>query len=684
MIKVFVNDIEVYVPNKSSALEACEQIGIEVPRFCFHERLSVAGNCRMCLVEVSKTPKPVASCAFPVMPDMRIYTDTPLVKKARESVLEFLLLNHPLDCPICDQGGECDLQDQAMIFGGDRGRFYDVKRGVQDKNIGPLIKTIMTRCIHCTRCVRFSIEIAGTEDLGTTGRGRETEIGTYLEKTFDSEVSGNIIDLCPVGALTSKPYAFVTRPWELRQIESIDLTDGIGSNINVHFRGTEILRITPRINDDLNEEWISDRARFSYDGLKQQRFLKPFEKITSKNSKFVESHWLQLLPFLENNLEKINNNEANLLTICGSNTDLETLLYFKEFSSNFNSSKIYMEEPLKINSCLPNYYQFSSPISEIDFCDSCLLIGTDPRFEASSVNLRLRKRYRAGNFEIAGIGTNTNLTYPINHLGSSLDNLKLLASGQHDFCTVLKRAKRPFILVGRSIFERNDSEAFLKILDVLRKNTNSKINYLQTEANQVGSSCIGLSTLSLDVLNNLSLKRTPLLVLLINTNSSYLNNLLDYLPLDSLIVAQNSHAVGGFSKASIILPAPAYTEKNGSFLNTEGRLQKTNNIFGNLEQVRDFWQPFEVLNEKKKELICSSRVDLENLLKKEMPFLADFSKNDCFGELNLNFSNTNKVLNTLLHTTVRDFYITETISKTSQTMAACSKLLRKRWNNFKD
>ena len=274
MVNVIVDDIPVSVPSNSTVLQACDSVGIDVPRFCFHERLLIAGNCRMCLVEIEKSPKPVASCTLPVMEGMKVFTRTPLVKKAQESVLEFLLLNHPLDCPICDQGGECDLQDQAMLFGSDSGRFYEYKRGVEDKNCGPLVKTIMTRCIHCTRCVRFATEIAGISDLGTTGRGRKTEIGTYVQKLIRSELSGNIIDLCPVGALTSKPYAFTARTWELKSTESIDITDGLGSNIIINTKGNEVLRILPRFNESLNEEWITDKARFSYDGLKKQRLLK--------------------------------------------------------------------------------------------------------------------------------------------------------------------------------------------------------------------------------------------------------------------------------------------------------------------------------------------------------------------------------------------------------------------------
>ena len=273
---MFVNGESVQVPKGVSVMQACDAAGVDVPRFCYHQRLSIAGNCRMCLVEVTKSPKPVASCAMPIMPGMQIHTETPLVKKAREGVMEFLLANHPLDCPICDQGGECDLQDMSMAYGSDRGRFVEEKRAVEDKNLGPLVKTVMTRCIHCTRCVRFATEVAGVHDLGVTGRGGSAEIGTYLEKALTSEMSGNVIDLCPVGALTSKPYAFTARSWELRPTESVDATDGIGASIRVDARGHEVMRIVPRLNESVNEEWIGDRGRFSYDGLRRQRLDAPY------------------------------------------------------------------------------------------------------------------------------------------------------------------------------------------------------------------------------------------------------------------------------------------------------------------------------------------------------------------------------------------------------------------------
>ena len=370
MLKVTVDGVEVFVEKGSTVLQACEAVGIEIPRFCYHERLSIAGNCRMCLVEIEKTPKPVASCAMPTMNGMKIFTDTPLVKKAREAVLEFLLLNHPLDCPICDQGGECDLQDQAVAFGSDRSRYFETKRGVEDKNCGPLIKTIMTRCIHCTRCVRFATEVAGVEDLGTTGRGRETEIGTYVEKVFGSELSGNVIDLCPVGALTSKPYAFMARPWELRSTESIDISDAVGSNIRIDSRGTEILRILPRFNESVNEEWISDKARFGYDGLRYQRLDSPHIRQTvyengQKVSRLCEASWEEAFQKIRYELEACES-PSQVGGVIGDLVDSESAFAFKDFFQRLGSSNVVSEEESFLSDNLPSSYSFNSTIAALE------------------------------------------------------------------------------------------------------------------------------------------------------------------------------------------------------------------------------------------------------------------------------------------------------------------------------
>ena len=421
-ITVTVDGIDVLVEQGSSVLQACEVVGIEIPRFCFHERLLIAGNCRMCLVEIEKSPKPQASCAIPVMPGMKIFTDTPLVKKAREGVLEFLLLNHPLDCPICDQGGECDLQDQAMVFGSDRSRFFERKRGVEDKNLGPLVKTIMTRCIHCTRCVRFATEVAGVEVLGTTSRGIDTEIGTYVEKMFDSELSGNIIDLCPVGALTSKPYAFTSRPWELRLTESVDVMDSVGSNIRVDTRGTEIMRIIPRLNEEINEEWISDKTRFSYDGLKRQRLTKPM--VRDEKGNLVAVEWLEAFDYIKKNVNEASMESNEVAGIVGGLVDVETIFTLKKFISQYDSSTVVSEfgGGKDLQQDFLTNHTFNSSIQGIEESDLILLVGTNPRKEAAIINARIRKRSLQGNFKVAYVGptldksTQFGLNYPVEHL----------------------------------------------------------------------------------------------------------------------------------------------------------------------------------------------------------------------------------------------------------------------------
>jgi NADH dehydrogenase (ubiquinone) Fe-S protein 1 len=445
MTKVFVNDVEVLVKRGSTALQACEAVGIEIPRFCYHERLSIAGNCRMCLVEVEKTPKPVASCAMPLMDGMKIYTDTPLVKKAREAVLEFLLLNHPLDCPICDQGGECDLQDQAIVFGSDRSRFYETKRSVEDKNCGPLVKTIMTRCIHCTRCVRFSTEIAGVEDLGTTGRGEDTEIGTYVGKALESELSGNVIDLCPVGALTSKPYAFTSRPWEIRNTNSIDISDGVGSNTRIDFRGTEILRVLPRFNEEVNEEWISDKARFMYDGLKRQRIGSAYQK---KNGQITATSWRSSLNKISSLLS--NTDPSKVSFTAGGATNTATLVIMRDFLNKLGVSNCNYSTTNSWTPDLSKDYLLNGTISDIENSDVCLIVNSNPRAEATLLNARLRKRYLQGGFEVAYVGPHTDLTFPCTHIGTSLVSLEQIAEGKHIFCQTMANAENPMILIGES------------------------------------------------------------------------------------------------------------------------------------------------------------------------------------------------------------------------------------------
>ncbi|CAF4111208.1 unnamed protein product [Rotaria socialis] len=445
-VEVFVDGKSVHVEPNTTVLQACAVAGVEIPRYCYHERLSIAGNCRMCLVEIEKTPKPVASCAMPVMKGMRILTDSPLTKKAREGVMEFLLVNHPLDCPICDQGGECDLQDQSMAFGSDRSRFTDNefsgKRSVEDKNIGPLVKTSMNRCIQCTRCIRFGNEVAGVSDLGSTGRGSDMVIGTYVERLFMSELSGNVIDLCPVGALTSKPYAFTARPWELRKTESIDVMDALGSNIVVNTRGGDVLRVIPRINEEVNEEWISDKTRFAYDGLKRQRLTAPMLK--NRDGFLVPCDWEDALSVVAERIGQAESG-AKMAALAGRFCDAEGLITLKDFMNQLGCETVCVEEPFPNAGAsidLRSNYLFNGTIVGIEHADLVLLIGTNPRYEAPVLNARIRKAWTHNDLQVAVIGPKIDLTYSYEHLGDNTNVINELMSGKHAFSKVCHHGDR--------------------------------------------------------------------------------------------------------------------------------------------------------------------------------------------------------------------------------------------------
>ncbi|MGE0613524.1 MAG: NADH-quinone oxidoreductase subunit NuoG, partial [Hyphomicrobiales bacterium] len=468
MPKLIIDGREIEVENGITLIQACEQAGVEIPRFCYHERLSIAGNCRMCLVEVVGMPKPMASCALGVN-DLRpgrngeppeIKTTSELVRKARNGVMEFLLINHPLDCPICDQGGECDLQDQAMAYGIDANRYAENKRAVEDKYIGPLIKTIMTRCIHCTRCVRYMTEVAGVEELGATGRGEDMEITTYLEAGITSEMSGNVIDLCPVGALTSRPYTFSARPWELRKFESIDVMDAVGSAIRVDARGREVMRIMPRNNDPVNEEWISDKSRFIWDGLRTQRLDQPYVR---QRGKLVPATWDEAFAAISKKLKGADG--KRVAAIAGDLAAAEEIHALKTLMESLGSPNMdCRQDGAKLtNAHGRGGYIFNSTIEGIDQADAILLIGTNPRWEAPVLNARIRKRYRTGGVTIGVIGQQLDLTYPYDYLGAGPETLQDLAGGKHDFHKALKKSTRPMIIVGQGALARPDGEAVLAL-----------------------------------------------------------------------------------------------------------------------------------------------------------------------------------------------------------------------------
>src|SRR5438067_1349520 len=456
MPKVTIDGQEIEVTPGTTMLQACQQAGVEIPHFCYHERLMIAGNGRMCLVEVERSPKPVASCAMPVADGNIIHTNSPTAVKARRGVMEMLLINHPLDCPICDQGGECDLQDQAMAYGFDRGRFEENKRAVRDKDFGPLVETHMNRCIHCTRCIRFLTEIAGVEELGATGRGEDMEITTYIERALDSELSANIIDLCPVGALTSKPYAFVARPWELEKTESIDVMDAVGSNIRVDSRGPQVLRVLPRVNEAVNEEWISDKTRYAIDGLVRRRLDRPY--IGRERKREVE--WREAIELVAERLKKVPG--ERIAAIAGDLCDAEAMFALKEFLTGLGAMSLdCCQDGARLDARCRAAYLFNTTIAGIESADVCLLVGTNPRWEAPLVNARLRKRYLQGGFRVAAIGRALDLTYPVEMLGDGGTVMNALAAGDHSWSAVLRDAKSPMIVVGLGALSRPDGARVL-------------------------------------------------------------------------------------------------------------------------------------------------------------------------------------------------------------------------------
>jgi|TARA_B110000971_G_scaffold163825_1_gene167672 NADH-quinone oxidoreductase chain G len=693
MIKVTVDGTNVFVKRGSTVLQACEAVGIEIPRFCYHERLSVAGNCRMCLVEIEKTPKPVASCAMPTMDGMKVFTNTPLVKKAREAVLEFLLLNHPLDCPICDQGGECDLQDQAMLFGSDRSRFYETKRGVEDKNCGPLIKTIMTRCIHCTRCVRFATEIAGVEELGTTGRGIDTEIGTYVEKTFNSELSGNIIDLCPVGALTSKPYAFMSRPWELRSTNSIDISDGIGSNIRIDSRGTEVLRILPRFNESINEEWISDKARFSYDGLRLQRIESPYIR---KNGQLVPAHWAEAFDIIAQQLYKSLSNTSTkprILGLVSESIDLESAWvlkrWFQLLGANFDL-KTALDNEIKCNLQV-NYLQNTS-IASIEESDLCLLIGVDPRYEASLLNVRLRKRYLEGGFTVASVGSPLNLTFPCQQLGLGKKTFIDVCEGYHPFSKQLAMAQKPIVIIGSTLFSsKTDNSLAYNLVNVLKSNVPALVNsdwnglnFLNLEVNSVGIFDLGISE------ENSNNQYDIAFLLASDLSSTKLSK-------DTFVIYQGSHGDISANIADVVLPGATFVEKSNIFTNVEGHSQIANKVISPPGLAREDWK---VLTELirflirtclvNKKVVSKGRQKLSNTDKiiKLVPSIAScyntnyYYRNEShtFLETKLGQTKFNNSEKLPFNKSVHNFYITSNITRASVTMVKCSSIYNNKDN----
>lgn len=552
----------------------------------------------MCLVEVERAPKPVASCAWPVQPGMVVKTDSPLAHKAREGVMEFLLANHPLDCPICDQGGECDLQDQSMRYGADRGRFHELsgKRAVEDKNMGPLIKTSMNRCIHCTRCIRFANDIAGAPELGSTGRGNDMQIGTYLETALDSEMSGNVIDLCPVGALTSKPYAFRARPWELKHFESVDVLDGLGSNIRVDARGLEVMRILPRLNDDINEEWINDKTRFACDGLKTQRLTTP---LIRRGDKFLPATWEQALIEIGTAFQKISPKENEFKAVAGHLVDTESLVALKDLANRLGSDNLALDQPqgsqpIAHGIDIRSNYLFNSKIYNVEEADAILLVSTNPRHEAAGLNARIRKQWLRSDLQVGLVGEPFESTFEFDHLGADVAALKRALAGP--FGEILQSAKRPMIILGSGTVEHPDANAIYEIVGTFVNKNHTKFltsewqgyNVLQRAASRAGAYEVGFTTPSPAVAQTV-----PKIVWLLGADEIDSSDI----PTDAFVIYQGHHGDRGAKLANIILPGAAYTEKSGTYVNTEGRVQLTRAAVSMVGAAREDWKILRAVSE---------------------------------------------------------------------------------------
>ena len=675
MPKITINGQEIEFEKGMTVLQACELADVEIPRFCYHEKLSIAGNCRMCLVEMEKSPKPIASCAMPAAEGMNIKTNTSLVEKARKGVMEFLLANHPLDCPVCDQGGECDLQDQSLYYGVDKSRFVENKRDVKEKYMGPLIKTQMTRCIHCTRCVRFATEVAGIPEIGAIGRGENMEITTYLEKSMESELSANVIDLCPVGALTSKPYAFEARPWELKKTESIDVMDAVGSNIRVDTYNWEVKRILPRLNNEINEEWISDKTRYSCDGLLKQRLDVPYIK---KENKLQKSTWDEAINLIIQKIQSIQPDE--IAGHIGDMVNMENALAFKKLfrilkSNNleFREKKFYLNPAEKIN------YIFNSSITGIEESDLILLIGTNPRHEATILNARIRKTFTQKNTPIFSIGNPGDLTYDYEIIGNKTDDIKKIINEESEFSKKLLSAKKPIIIIGESALELQSGKyvfeelkSFLIKNNLINKDWNA-LNILIQNASTVG--LLDLKILpnqnknDFSFFDNLIKKKFKFLYLLGSDN-------LDFKKDNEFIVYQGSHGDRGAEIADIVLPSATYTEQNGLYENLEGRVQECKKASYPIGEALEDWKIFNLII--KKIGIKDDLTNHEKLRKEILNIIPNFSHiNELpkLSEIKNSIVETN-FLSEEIFVKELDYYYTNSISRSSKTMNDCRQINR--------
>jgi len=675
MPKITINGKEIEFEKGMTVLQACELADIEIPRFCYHEKLSIAGNCRMCLVEMEKSAKPIASCAMPAAEGMNIKTNTKFVEKARKGVMEFLLANHPLDCPVCDQGGECDLQDQSLFYGVDKSRFKENKRDVKEKYMGPLIKTQMTRCIHCTRCVRFATEVAGVPEIGAIGRGENMEITTYLEKAMESELSANVIDLCPVGALTSKPYAFEARPWELKKTESIDVMDAVGSNIRVDTYNWEVKRVLPLLNNEINEEWISDKTRYSCDGLLKQRLDVPYIK---KNNKLQKSNWDEALDLLVEKIKNVNSDE--IAGHVGDMVSLENALAFKKFFNHIGSKNLeFREKKFYINPDEKMNYIFNSSIQGIEESDVILLIGTNPRHEATMLNARIRKTFVKKGIPIFSIGNPGDLTYDYKLIGNKTEDIKNIINQNNEFSKVLLSAKKPLIIIGESALELESGKF---IFEELKKflNKNKFVNEDWNALNILAQNASTVGLIDLKILPNekndysffekLNTGKFKFLYLLGSDNIEIKKE-------NEFIVYQGSHGDRGAEIADIVLPSAAYTEQDGLYENLEGRVQECRKASYPIGEAKEDWKILNLILKKIDKNIKTFKFD--GIRKDVLNHISNFTAMNQLPEKKLikHTSSDNKFISEEILIKPMDYYFSNSISRASKTMSDCRQINKK-------
>lgn len=676
-IEIFINDEKHLVDPRMTIFQACYSAGVIIPRFCYHEKLSVAGNCRMCLVEVEKAPKPVAGCFAQVAPGMKIFTESEKTRLARGAVMEFLLANHPLDCPICDQGGECDLQDISKEYGFEEGRFQEYKRAVEDKNVGPIISTHMTRCIHCTRCIRFAEEIAGFSDLGTVGRGQRTEIGTYVEKMLNSELSGNLADICPVGALTHGPYAFTSRPFELKTTNSIDLMESIIPQVEFYYRGPEIMRTLPRVHENVNDEWISDKSRYAYDGLSRQRLNVPLRR-NKQTEQFEELTWKEAMDSIAYIINGMKNPDKDLLGIIGQFTPIETAIALNDFCHKLGSENIAssLYPLLGQQRC---DYLLNRSISELDNLDCLLLVGSNPKFETPVMNARITKAVKEGRLKVYKIGSPDDLGYKFVHLGNSSNTLKEILSGNHPFCKRLNEAKNGHIIFGSEL--SNEIQDFGHLFQTFQSHVN-KINKERKEVNSDQNLTIGVlhqfvgaisgHEVGIKYLPIQDIKKPTVVLNFGNDNDQFLSKVVAKNP-DAFIVYFGTNGDAGASYADIVLPVNAWTEGSATYVSTEGRVQISRKVVISPGQSKEEWKVIRILSEMvSNQLNYDSLEELRYRMAELAPHLLKYDFLENFSHWGKNIGNKNEIRDFILSSGIDNYYKTDAISRSSLVMAKSS------------